>query len=95
MSLDERLDTDLGEPDTDKKNPSGITRCQSMIVNEDQHRDNWTKIRETSSVPGDSSCSQWVERCAREDAIPHGSRDRATRSRIENQKWLILFSLST
>ena len=32
-----------------------------MMVNEDQRRGNWTKIRETSSMPGDSSCSQWVE----------------------------------
>ena len=61
MSLGERLDTDLGDPDTNKRNPNGITRCQSMMINEDQHRVNWTKIRDTSSVPGDSSCSQWVE----------------------------------
>ena len=39
MSLGERLDTDLGEADTDKKNPNRITRCQSMMVNEDQHRE--------------------------------------------------------
>ena len=61
MSLGEILDIDLEEPDTDKRNPNGITRCQSMMVNEDQHRKNWTKIRETSSVTGDTSCSQWVE----------------------------------
>ena len=73
MSLGERLDTDLGEPDTDKRNPNGITRCQSMMVNEDQHRETWTNIRETSSVPGDSSCSQWVEQSAREDVIRHGN----------------------
>ena len=45
-----------------------------MMVNEDQHRENCTKIRETSNVPGDSSCSQWVEQSAREDVNPHGSR---------------------
>ena len=50
MSLGERLDIDLGEPDTDKRNPDGITRCQSMMVNEDQHHETWAKIRETSSV---------------------------------------------
>ena len=60
MSLGERLDTDLGEPDTDKRNPNGIARCQPMMVNEDQHCEDLTKIRETS-VPGDSSCSQWIE----------------------------------
>ena len=57
MSLGERLDTDLGEPETDKRNPNGITRCQSVMVNEDQHCETWTKIRETLNVPGDSSCS--------------------------------------
>ena len=80
MSLGERLDTDLGGPDTDKRNADGITRCQSMMVNEDQHRENWTKIRETMSVPGDSLCSQWVKQKAREDVIRHGNIGRATRS---------------
>ena len=51
------------------------------MVNEDQHRENCTKIRGTSNVPGDSSCSQWVEQSAREDVNPHGSRGRAARSR--------------
>ena len=84
MSLGERLDTDLEDPDTDKRNPNGITRCQSMMINEDQHRGNWTKIRETSGVPGDSSCSQWV----REIVVPHGSEGRATRSRKLTEKGL-------
>ena len=88
MSLGERLDTDLGEPDTDKRNPNGITICQSMMVNEDQHRETWTKIRETLSVPGDSSCSQWVEQSAREDVIRHGNIGRATRSRNLTEKGL-------
>ena len=88
MSLGERLDTDLGEPDTDKRNPNGITRCQSMMVNEDQHYETWTKIRETLSVPGDSSYSQWVEQSAREDIIRHGNRGRATRSRTLTEKGL-------
>ena len=81
MSLGEKVNTDLGDPDTDKRNPNGITTCQSMMVNEDQHRGNWTKIRETSSVPGDSSCSQWFEQRAREVVIPQGSEGRATRPR--------------
>ena len=88
MSLGERLDADLGEPDTDKRNPNGIARCQSMMVNEDQHRETWTKIRETSSVPGDSSCSQWVEQSAREDIIRRGNRGRATRYRNLTEKGL-------
>ena len=71
------MDTDLEDPDTDKRNPNGITRCQSMMVNEDQYQGNWTKIRETSIVPGDSSCSQWVEQSAREVVVPHGSEGRA------------------
>ena len=33
MSLVERLDADLGEPDTDKRIPNETRRCQSMIVN--------------------------------------------------------------
>ena len=88
MSLGERLDTDLGEPDTDKRNPNGITRCRSMMVNKDQHRETWTKIRETLSVPGDSSCSQWVEQSATEFIIRHGYSGRATRSRKPNEKGL-------
>ena len=51
MSFGERFDTDLADSDTDKKNPNVITRCQSMMVNEDQYSENWTKIRETSSLP--------------------------------------------
>ena len=82
------MDADLGEPDTDKRNPNGIARCQSMMVNEDQHRETWTKIRETSSVPGDSSCSQWVEQSAREDIIRRGNRGRATRYRNLTEKGL-------
>ena len=82
------LDTDLEDPDTDKRNPNGITRCQSMMVNEDQYQGNWTKIRETSIVPGDSSCSQWVEQSAREVFIPHGSDGRATISRNLTEKGL-------
>ena len=88
MSLGERLDTDLGEPDTDKRNPNGITRCRSMMVNKDQHRETWTKIRETLSVPGDSSCSQWVEQSATEFIIRHGNSGRATRSRKPIEKGL-------
>ena len=88
MSLGERLGTDLGEPDTDKRNPNGITRCQSMMVNEDQHRETWAKIRETSSVPGDSSCSEWVEQSARKDVIRQGNIGKATRSRNFTEKGL-------
>ena len=58
------------------------------MTNEDQHRGNWTKIRETSSVTGDSSCSQWVERSAREVVVPHGSEGRATRSKNLTEKGL-------
>ena len=88
MSLKERLDTDLGELGTDKGNPNGTTRCQSMMVYEDQVWGNWTKIREISCMPGDSSCSQWVEKSAREIAIPHGSGGRPTRSRNLTERGL-------
>ena len=43
---------------------------------------------ERSSVPGDSSCSQWVEQSAREVVVPHGSEGRATRSRNLTEKGL-------
>ena len=76
-------------PDIYKKNPNGITRCQSVIVNKNQHHGNWTKIRKTSSVPGDSSCSQWVEQSAKEVIIPHGREGRATRSRNLTEKCLV------
>ena len=88
MSLGERLDADLGEPDTDKRNPKGITRCQSMMVNEDQHCEVCTKIRKTSTVSGDSWCLQWVEQSAREGVIQHGNSGRATRSRNLTEKGL-------
>ena len=60
----------------------------AMMTNEDQHQGNWTKIRETSSVPGDSSCSQLVEQSAREFVVPHGSEGRGTRSRNLTEKGL-------
>lgn len=44
MSLGDRLDTDPGVLDTNTKNPNGITRCLSIMVNEDQHQGNWNKI---------------------------------------------------
>ena len=44
ISFGERLDKDPGEPDTGKRNPNGITRSQSMMVNEDQHPETWTII---------------------------------------------------
>ena len=88
MSLEERLDTDLGELGTDKRNPNGTTRCQSMMVYEDLDWGNWTKIIEISCTPGDSSCSQWVEQSAREVVIPHGSGGRPTRSRNLTEKGL-------
>ena len=88
MPLKERLDADLGELATDNGNPNGTTRCQSMMVYEDQDWGNWTKIREISCMPGDSSCSQWVEQSAREIVIPHGSGGRPTRSRNLTEKRL-------
>ena len=88
MSLGGRLDADLGDPDTDKANQNRITRCQSMMVNQDQHWENWTKIRETSSMPGSSSCSQWVEKNGREVAIPDAGEGRSTRSRNLTEKGL-------
>ena len=56
MSLGDRLDTDPGVLDTNTKNANGITRCLSIMVNEDQHQGNWNKIREISSIPGGSLC---------------------------------------
>ena len=88
------MDTDFQDPDTDKRNPNGITRCQSMMVNEDLQQGNWTKIRETSSMSGDSSYSQWVEQSAREAVIPHHSEVRGTRSRNLTEKGLAYKRLS-
>ena len=59
-----------------------------MMVNEDQHWENWTKVRETSSMPGDSSCSQWVEKNGREAVIPDVGEGRSTRSRNLTEKGL-------
>ena len=52
-----------------------------MVVSEDQHGANWIKIKETSGMAGHISCPQWVKKSARKVFIPHGSEDRATRSR--------------
>ena len=46
------------------------------------------KIREESSMPGDSSCSQWLEQSAREVVILHVSQGRALRSRNLIEKGL-------
>ena len=83
MSLGDRLDRDPGVLDTNTKNPNGITRCLSIMVNEDQHQGNWNKIREISSIPGGSLCgfSQWVEQSAREIFILNGGEGRSTRFR--------------
>ena len=50
MSLGGSLDADLGDPDTDKANQNKITRCQSMMVNEDQHWGNWTKMADVEAM---------------------------------------------
>lgn len=81
MSLEESLDTILGDPHTDKGNQNGIIKWPSMVVSEDQHGANWIKIKETSGMAGHISCPQWVKKSARKVFIPHGSEDRATRSR--------------
>ena len=59
-----------------------------MMVNEDQYRETWTKIRETSSVPDHNSCLQWVEQSAREDVTRHGNIGRAIRSRNFTERGL-------
>ena len=41
------------------------------MVHGDQHHEHWTKITETSSVPGDSLYSQSVEQSTREGIIQH------------------------
>lgn len=55
LSLGERLDADLVDVGTDKRNPNGITRCLSMTVNKDQHQENRTKIKVISIMSGDRS----------------------------------------
>ena len=42
------------------------------MVHGDQHHEHWTKITETSGVPGDSLYSQSVEQSRREGIIQHG-----------------------
>ena len=57
-----------------------------MMVNGDQHLGNWTKIREATSMPGDSSCSQSVEQSAREVVITYGSEGWAAGPRNLTEK---------
>ena len=81
LSLGERLDADLVDVGTDKRNPNGITRCLSMTVNKDQHQENRTKIKVISIMSGDRSFWQWVKQSAREIVISDDGEGRAKRSR--------------
>ena len=81
LLLGERLDTDLIDVGTDKRNPNGITRCLSMTVNKDQHQENRTKIKVISIMSGDRLYWQWVKQSAREIVISDYGEGRVKRSR--------------
>ena len=88
ISLEQRLNVDLEDPDTDKRNPNGIRKCQYMKVNEDQLLGKWAKTRETFRIPGDSSRSQWIGQSLREVVISDGGVGRATRAKRLSKKSL-------
>ena len=81
ISLEQRLNVDLEDPDTDKRNPNGIRKCHYMMVNEDQLLGKWAKTTETFRIPGDNSRSQWIGQSEREVVISDGGEGRATRPR--------------
>ena len=88
ISLEQRLNVGLEDPDTDKRNPNGIRKCQYMKVNEDQLLGKWAKTRETFRIPGYSSRSQWIGQSEREVVISDGGVGRATRARRLSKKSL-------
>ena len=62
MSLGEGLDdVNLLDSATDKMNQNVMSRCNSMMINEEQQLINNDQRREVHSVPDESTCSKWVE----------------------------------
>ena len=90
MSLGKGLDdVNLLDSAADKMNQNVISRCQSMMINEDQHQINDDEGREIHSVPDESACSKWVEQSIREAAISDNYQGGFTRSRKLTMKGLL------
>ena len=62
MSLGKRLDdVNLLGSVVDKMNQNVMSRCQSMMINEEQHLINDDEGRMIRSVLDESTCSKWAE----------------------------------
>ena len=90
MSLGEGLDdVNLLDSAADKMNQNVKPRYQSMIINDEQHLIHDDQGREIHSVPGESTCSKWVEQSRREAAILDNYQEGFTRSRKMKMKGLL------
>ena len=90
MSLGKRLDyVNLLDSAADKMNQNVISRCQSMMINEEQHLINDNEGREIHSVPDESRCSKQVEQSRREAEISDNCQGRFTRSRKLTMKGML------
>ena len=87
MSLGEGLDdVNLLDSAADKMNQNVKPRYQSMTINDEQHLIHDDQGRETHSVPGESTCSKWVEQSRREAAILDNYQEGFTRSRTLSER---------
>ena len=90
MSLGEGLDdVNLLDSAADKMNQNVKPRYQSMIINDEQHLIHDDQGREIHSVPGESTCSKWVEQSRREAATLDNYQEGFTRSRKMKMKGLL------
>ena len=90
MSLGEGLDdVNLLDSAADKMDQNVKPRYQLMIINDEQHLIHDDQGREIHSVPGESTCSKWVEQSRREAAILDNYQEGFTRSRKMTMKGLL------
>ena len=81
-------DVNLLDSAADKMNQNVISRCQSMMTNEEEYLINDDQGREIHSVPDESTCSK-VEQSRRETAILDNCQEGFIRSRKLTMKGLL------
>ena len=90
MSLGKRLDdVNLLGSVVDKMNQNVMSRCQSMMIKEEQHLINDDEGRMIRSVLDESTCSKWAEQSRREAAVSDNCQGGYTRSRNLTMKGLL------
>ena len=81
-------DVNLLDSAADKMNQNVISRCQSMMTNEEEYLINDDQGREIHSVTDESTCSK-VEQSRRETAILDNCQEGFIRSRKLTMKGLL------